>query len=342
MKALVLEEYGRLVYKDVDIPQIQDDEVLVNVKATSICGSDVHGYDGKSGRRIPPIIMGHEASGVITQVGCRVKRFKVGDRVTFDSTVYCGECKYCVQGRTNLCESRKTLGVSCEEHKRNGTFAEYVAIPERILYRIPEGVSYESASLVEPLSVAFHAVNITNIKLGDTVLVVGAGTIGLLIIKLLKVSNAARIIVSDLDEVKLKLAKEAGADYCFGRGTDLVSEVKKLTEGEGVDVSFEAVGINETIQNTINATRKGGAVTLVGNVSPEVKLPLQSVISRELKIHGSCASAGEYIRSLAMMEYGLITMDDVISKVAPLKEGQIWLDKLHAAEPGLVKVILIP
>lgn len=341
MKALVLEEYNKVVYKDVSLPQIQEDEVLVNVKASSICGSDVHGYDGGSGRRIPPIIMGHEASGVITQVGSRVKRFKVGDRVTFDSTIYCGECDYCVQGRTNLCENRQVLGVSCKEHRREGTFAEYVAVPERVLYSIPDGVSFENAALVEPLSVAFHAVDITNVKLGDTVLVIGAGTIGLLIIKLLRVSNAARIIVSDLDEGKLKIAKEAGADYCFGKGVDLMAEIKKLTE-KGVDVAFEAVGINATVQNAINATRKGGAVTLVGNVSPEVTLPLQIVIARELTLQGSCASAGEYPRCLAMMESGRVNIDDVISKVAPLEEGQLWLDKLHAAEPGLIKVLLTP
>lgn len=341
MKALVLEEYKKVVYKDVPLPQIEEDEVLVNVKASSICGSDVHGYDGSSGRRIPPIIMGHEASGVITQIGSRVKKFKIGDRVTFDSTVYCGTCDYCVQGRTNLCERRQILGVSCKEHRREGTFAEYVAVPERILYRIPDGVSFESAALVEPLSVAFHAVNVTNLKLGDTVLVIGAGTIGLLIIKLLKVSNAARIIVSDLDEGKLKIAKEAGADYCFGKDADLIAEVMKLT-GKGVDVAIEAVGVNATIQNAINATRRGGAVTLVGNVSPEIKLPLQSVITKELTLQCSCASAGEYPRCLAMMELGKVNMDDIISRVAPLEEGQMWLDSLHAAEPGLIKVLLTP
>ncbi|MGI6036842.1 MAG: galactitol-1-phosphate 5-dehydrogenase [Limnochordia bacterium] len=341
MKALVLEDYKKLVYKDVPVPQIKADEVLINVKASSICGSDVHGYDGSSGRRIPPVIMGHEASGVIAEVGSQVKNFQVGERVTFDSTIYCGQCHYCRQGLTNLCSNRSILGVSCPEYRRDGTFAQYVAVPERILYRIPDNVSFEDAAMVEPLSVAFHAINITDVKLGDTVLVIGAGTIGLLIIKLLRVSNAARIIVSDLDEEKLKIAKECGADFCFGPDVDLLAEVEKLT-GEGVDVAFEAVGINVTVQNAINATRKGGTVTLVGNVTPEVQLPLQKVVTREIRLQGSCASAGEYDRCLAMMDLGLVNMDGIISQVAPLEEGQEWFDRLYRGERGIVKVVLTP
>lgn len=139
MKALVLEQYKMLVYEEAADPRPKPDEVLVEVKACGICGSDVHGMDGSTGRRIPPVIMGHEASGVIIEHGAAAGDWRVGDQVTFDSTVWCGECWYCRRGEINLCESRRVLGVSCAEYRRDGAFAQYVAIPHRILCRIPDG-----------------------------------------------------------------------------------------------------------------------------------------------------------------------------------------------------------
>ena len=342
MKALMLTEPSKLVYQEVPVPEYAEDEVLVKIKAVAICGSDVHGYDGSSGRRRPPVIMGHEAAGVIEKVGPRVKKYKVGDRVTFDSTVYCGECEYCRQGLINLCSNRTILGVSCADYRRHGCMAEYCNIPERILYKLPDDVSFEKASLVEPLSIGFHAVSITPIMVGDTALVIGAGTIGQMVIKTLKNSNAARIIVSDLDETKLQAAYESGATHCFGKGADIVKEVMALTNGVGADVSFEAVGVPPTIANAIAATKKNGNLTLIGNVTPQVPIPLQDVIGKQLTIRGSAASCGEYPRCLEAIADGRVNLDNIISRVAPMEEGQEWFDRLHAAEPGLMKVVLIP
>src|SRR5262245_38051343 len=167
MKALVLKQYKQFSYEDVPEPQLQSGEVLVAVKACGICGSDVHGMDGSTGRRRPPIIMGHEAAGEISEVGPGVSGWKHGDRVTFDSTVYCGECVPCREGRPNLCDHRKVLGVSCEEYRRQGAFAEFVAIPERILYRLPDALPFEQAAMVEPVSIAFHAVRRANLHPGS-------------------------------------------------------------------------------------------------------------------------------------------------------------------------------
>src|SRR6266704_643294 len=158
MKALVLKEYKRFVLDDVPAPAPGPEEVLVAVKACGICGSDVHGMDGSTGRRRPPIIMGHEASGVIADVGKDVTAWKQGDRVTFDSTIYCGECEFCRRGEINLCQNRRVLGVSCEDYRQHGAFAEFVVVPQRILYRLPQGVPFEHASLVEPFAIALHAV----------------------------------------------------------------------------------------------------------------------------------------------------------------------------------------
>ena len=173
MKALVLKEYNKFILEDVPLPDYGMNDVLVKVKACSICGSDVHGMDGSTGRRIPPIIMGHEASGIIESVGVNVKGYKPGDRVTFDSTIYCGKCWFCKRGEINLCDNRRVLGVSCGDYRLHGAFAEYVSVPEHILYPLPDKVSFEYGAMVEPLSIAFHAVKRSNVSLNDTAVVVG-------------------------------------------------------------------------------------------------------------------------------------------------------------------------
>src|ERR1700748_749833 len=180
MKALLLSEYKKLEVADLPRPTPGPEEVLVQVAACGICGSDVHGYDGASGRRIPPIVMGHEASGVVAALGEGATSYRVGDRVTFDSTVYCGECEFCRRGEVNLCDQRQVVGVSCGDYRRAGAFAEYVVVPQRILYRLPEALSFPEAAMLEAVSVALHAVHVSELKGGETALVIGAGMIGLL------------------------------------------------------------------------------------------------------------------------------------------------------------------
>jgi L-iditol 2-dehydrogenase len=187
MKALVHTASYQFEFKDVPQPQPGDDEILVRVKAVGICGSDVHGYTGKTGRRIPPIIMGHEASGVVEAVGKNAKNVAVGDRITFDSTVYCNQCMWCRLGRVNLCENRNILGVSIPAFRRDGCMAEYVVMPWWITYKLPDAVSFEEAALVEPAAVSMHAARITPIDVNDVVAVVGAGPIGMFAVQAAKV-----------------------------------------------------------------------------------------------------------------------------------------------------------
>ena len=181
MKALLLTAPGVLEYTDVPEPAMGDDDLLVRVEAVGICGSDVHGMDGSSGRRVPPLVMGHEAAGVVEAVGRSVTGWAVGDPVTFDSTVYCGRCAFCTAGLTNLCDDRRVLGVAQGEWRRDGAFAERVAVPARIAHRLPPGMSMVEAALTEPLTVALHAVSRAPVAGADSVLVIGAGLIGLLI-----------------------------------------------------------------------------------------------------------------------------------------------------------------
>jgi L-iditol 2-dehydrogenase len=343
MKALVLEKYNELVYKDVPEPGIHNTEVLVKVMACGICGSDVHGLDGSTGRRIPPLIMGHEASGIIVKTGTDVRGWKSGDRVTFDSTVYSLDDWFTLEGMYNLSDNREVLGVSSGSYKRDGAFAEYIAIPQHILYKIPENVSFEQAAMVEAVAVALHSINVSGIKTGDKCVVVGAGMIGIFILKLLKISGASKIIAIDINPKRLEKAEKAGADHIFlSTEENLCEKINALTSNRGADVSFEAVGKSESVNVAIDILRKGGKTVLVGNVTPEVDFPLQKVVTRELKVMGSCAIRGEYEAVLNMLGTGKISVDDQISAVAPLSDGAAWFNKLYKKEGDLNKVILIP
>jgi len=343
MKALVLEEYNKLVYRDVDEPQPATGEVLIRVKACGICGSDVHGMDGSTGRRQPPVIMGHEASGIIIKTGEGVTRWKEGDRVTFDSTVYPLNDWYTLKGLYNLSENREVVGVSPKEYKRHGAFAEYLVIPQHILYKIPDNVSFEQAAMVEPAAVAAHAVSISGVGVGDSAVVFGSGMIGTFIVAMLKAAGATPVIAVDVDENKLEMARKFGADIIINSNTgDVIESVKSYTKGRGADFGFEAVGISATVNSMINSIRKGATAVLVGNLSPSIEFPLQKVVTSEIKVLGSCAICGEYEIVLDMIAGGTLKVDDMISAVAPLEEGAEWFCKLYNKEGNLNKVILVP
>src|SRR6202171_536068 len=211
MKVLLLSEYKRLEITERPKPVPGPGEVLVEVAACGICGSDVHGYDGSSGRRISPIVMGHEAAGRIAAVGQGVDGLSEGDRVTFDSTIYCGSCAYCLRGEVNLCDNRQVLGVSCSDYRRAGAFAEFVVVPSRIVYRLPDNLSFAEAAMLEAVAVAVHAVSLAQVSPNSTALVLGAGMIGLLVVQALRVAGCSRVLVADIDSSRLKLAQDVGA-----------------------------------------------------------------------------------------------------------------------------------
>ena len=343
MKALVLEEYNKLVYRDFPDPVLAEDEVMVQVKAVGICGSDVHGMDGSSGRRVPPLVMGHEAAGIITEVGAKVVAWKAGDRVTFDSTIYKLDDWYTRKGMYNLSDDRMVLGVSPGDWKRHGAFAEMVNIPQHILYKIPDGVSFTQASMVEPVAVAAHAVELTPISWNDTAVVVGSGMIGLFVIQVLRARGCGKIIAVDLEDERLQLAKRLGADHVLNPGKhEVKKEVLSLTENRGADVAFEVVGISDTLQTAISCVRKGATVTLVGNLSPKAEIPLQALVTQQIRLQGSCAICGEDPAVLDMIAREEVNVEAILSAEAPLSEGADWFQRLYEKEPGLIKVVLKP
>jgi len=343
MKALVHTAPYKFEFTDFPKPEPGDDEILVRIKAVGICGSDAHGYTGKTGRRIPPIIMGHEAAGVVEAMGKNARNVAVGDRITFDSTVYCNQCQACRTGHVNLCESRMILGVSIPAFRRHGCMAEYVTMPWWITYKLPQAVSFEEAALVEPAAVSLHAARITPIEVNDVVAVVGAGPIGLFAVQAAKVKGAGKVVVLDLRDERLSLAKQLGADVTINSSAgDVAGQMKKAVGRPDADAVLEAVGVPASVQMAFDLTKRGGHLTLIGNVTPKIEVNLQELIMRELTIRGSFAIAGEYRAVLDLIADGRIKAKPLISKMLPLSEGQQGFDMLHKGDPTLMKIVMHP
>lgn len=343
MKALVHTRPNTFELQDYDIPELSEDEVLVQVEAVGICGSDVHGMTGKTGRRIPPIVMGHEASGTIQELGSSVQRYRKGDRVTFDSTIYCDRCSYCMAGRANLCESRVVLGVSCDEYRRHGAMAEYVAVPQAVLAKMPDGMTFHQAAMVEPVSIAYHGVARARVSLNATAAIVGCGIIGLFVLQVARLAGFGRIIAVDIDDRKLQKARELGADVLINcANQDTRQEIERHLDGAGVDVSFEAVGLSASVGTALSAVKRGGQVVLIGNWAPEISLPLQVVVTGEIDVLGSCASNRDFPDCVDLIASGRVDVDGLISATAPLEEGGRWFQTLLEAREPLYKVILEP
>jgi L-iditol 2-dehydrogenase len=233
--------------------------------------------------------------------------------------------------------------VSCPDYRQHGAFAEFVAVPQHILHRLPETLSFEHAALIEPVSVAVHAVGRLQVKRGERAVVVGSGMIGLLVIQALLNEGCTEIIAVDLDRGRLALARELGATTAINpKQSDAVATVMEKTSGQGADLAVEVVGNAPALATAIGCVRRGGRVGLIGNLAAEVPFPLQAVVTRELTLVGSCASAGEYPRAIELVASGAIRVAPLITAVAPLAEGARWFERLYAGEAGAMKVILQP
>ena len=344
MQALLYTEPFHLDYTETPDPEVGPDDVTVRVKAVGICGSDVQGYTGRTGRRLPPLIMGHEAAGIVETVGARVEGIAPGSRVCFDSTVYCNRCDACRQGRYNRCVHRQVLGVSVPGMKRHGAMADLVRLPWWSLIEMPATLSFTEAALLEPVSIGLHAVNRGDIAPGETVLIVGAGTIGLFVLQAARLKGAGTIIVSDLNAYRLRQAQKLGADVAASPDTaDLTAVVEAETQGRGADVSFEVVGLAETVHQTLAATRIGGRVVLVGNLTRRVEIDVPDVISRELTLRGTYASSGEYRDAVDLVASGQIDVRPLMSATLPLSQGPQAFDRLYRGEEAeLIKIVLEP
>ncbi len=343
MKALIYTAPNVLEYRDVPEPRLENNEALVKVRAVGVCGSDVHGFTGSTGRRIPPLIMGHEIAGEVAEIGSQVENLKPGDRVVVEPLVYCGKCVHCRNADHHLCLERIVLGASLPSGTLPGGFAEYVAVHETMLFPLPDSVSYEEATLIDPLAVAAHGVNRTNIRLNDVVAVVGAGTIGLFVLQCAHLAGAGVVVITDMRDFRLDLARELGASEIVNiERDDPVERVKKLTAGIGADAVIEAVGVTASFQQAMALVKTGGSLTLIGNSERMVQINMQDLVTRELNVRGSYFNRGEFVDCIDLLASGRVNVRSLISELLPLSEGQKAFDALAAGEKDLLKVILIP
>ncbi len=344
MKALELVAASTFELVEKPVPQPAENEILVRVKACGICGSDIHGANGSSGRRIPPIIMGHEAAGVVEETGKAVTGLAPGDRITFDSTVFCNECQFCKSGHTNLCDSRQVMGVSCGEFRRHGAYAQYVCVPQHIVHKLPEKVSFDHAAFTEPVSVAIHAVNRASITPGESAVVIGSGLIGLLVVQAAKKAGCKTIVAVDLVAERLDMATKLGATHAMmATDENVAQKIHQLCDGRGADHAFEVVGASAPIGLAIDSVRKGGTCVLVGNVTAEVNFPLQKAVTRELNVLGSCALLSTEIpEALDAIADGSIDVEPLISERISLEQAGEWFGKLESGEINCMKVLVCP
>ncbi len=327
----------QIAFQETPLPTLGRRDVLVRVKACAICGSDVHGYLGITGRRTPPMIMGHEFAGVVEALGSDVSEFQLGERVLGIPSSGCGQCEFCRIGRPEMCAQRKVLGVGSV----NGAMADFVAVPAVSLVRIPPAVSDIQATMVEPLTVAYHAFRRRPIQIMEDVALVGAGTIGLLLLQIMRQAGPRRIFVSDILEDKLERARRYGATHTVNpTRTDAAAYIVGETAGRGVDLAFEAVGFEETVQTAMAATRLGGDVVVVGNVTKMGQIHTQGLVTREQRLIGTYGGTQEFAPALDLIAAGRVDLSPFTGEVWPFRRGAEAFQRLAAEEAGLSKVIL--
>jgi L-iditol 2-dehydrogenase len=337
MQALMFTAIREQKLVEVPIPGIErPDDVLLKVRSVGVCGSDLHGYTGESGRRTPPLIMGHEVTAEVVAAGPAVQDLPAGTRVAIQPVEFCGTCPQCVAGRRSLCENRSLMGMNAP-----GAYAGYVVWRAANLYRLPDNLSYEAGALAEPLSIAVHAVGLAHIRPYDTAFVVGAGPIGLLTLAVLRQTGVSHIAVSDVSDARLEVARAMGAEMTINPTREKLRDgVDELTNGSGVDIAFEAVGVSATAQQTLEVTRNKGTVVWIGNNRRMIEIDMQAIVTRELTVLGSYGmSDQEFQRSLTMLADGRIPTERLISRRATLVEGPTLFDELLAS-PETIKCMI--
>jgi len=339
MKAAVWYGGKDVRIEDVPDPKINIEEILIRVKSVGICGSEAQAFQGKSKRRVPPLIMGHEFAGVVADVGTGVRDFQNGDRVVVEPLISCGTCEPCSSGRSNICVELKVIGLHIP-----GAFAEYVAVPAKKCHKLADSVSFDEAALVEPLSVGTHAVAITPAELGDNLLVIGSGVVGLMVLQIAKLRVGGKVFVSDLIDYKLEIAKTLGADTVVDTGKeDLISRIGELTKGNGVDAVIEAVGVQQTLQQALTVVKKGGDITVAGLLERMVQLDIMRVVANEITIRGDYSyTTTEFKTALNFLANGTVHVKPLITHAFSLGEMGRAVDILAEGKEKHVKIILRP
>ena len=340
MKALYYVGEKEMELREIPTPVPNENEYLIQVKSNGICGSDFEGYMGKTGRRTPPMIMGHEFSGVVSKAP-KGGKFQEGQKVVIFPKPYCGVCEFCKKGMVNVCPEGICMGVLDVD----GSMCEYVTIEEK--YLLPfDGISFNEAAFTEPLAVAYRSVykiNDAELAEADYTLIIGAGTIGLMALALLKYRGAKNVIVSDATDFRLGIAKELGADYLVNpRTQDFLAEITTITSGKMIDFSIEAVGIAPTAKNSLECLKIGGTAIWIGNAQKIIEVNMQNIVTKELKIKGNYVyDLDGFADSLRLLSERKINIKPLITHSYKLEDGvQAFKDLENNREGKMLKVML--
>ena len=339
MIALIYEGPRIMTLRDVDAPAIGEEDVLIEVAYSGICGSELSGYLGKNSLRQPPLIFGHEFSGRVAALGDRASAIRpglaVGARVTANPLVSCGACRYCAAGAEQLCASRKLLSAALP-----GSNATYVAVPARNVYALPDAVTLEQGALAEPIACAARAADLAAVTPETDALVVGMGPIGVFALQALRIRGARRVLVADTNAERLAFARSLGAETINPREVDTAHAVRELTDGAGVAVAIDAVGAGATRNACVHAAAPGGTVVFVGLHEADSSLPVNHMVRSEIRAVGSFAYAVSHFETaLEWLAAGKAGLASGIAK-APLRDGAAWYEKL-LSDPGAVAKVLL-
>jgi 2-desacetyl-2-hydroxyethyl bacteriochlorophyllide A dehydrogenase len=340
MKSLVWEGPKIMNMRDAAKPSLALDEVLIRVALVGICGSELSGYLGHNALRVPPLVMGHEFSGEIVELGAdaleiNAKLF-IGQRVTANPLSSCGHCNYCQAGLNHLCASRKLIGAH-----RAGAFAEFVSVPASSVHGLPEGMSLQTGALAEPAAVAVRIGHLAGDIGNQSALVLGAGPIGLLAMQVLKARGAKTVYIADLDPERLAMAAALGGEALQPKTLNLVQTVRDATDAQGVTVAVDAVGSGVTRAQCVSATRSAGTVILSGLHEETSTIPAAEIIRREINLQGSFAyTPANFEEALRLLENGTIKLEGIVH--APLADGGLWFERLLGSPGNVSKVLLEP
>jgi len=336
MRAAVCKGKETIVIEDVPKPEPKEGEVLVQVKATGLCGSDVDGYLGRHPMIEWPIIMGHECSGVVAELGRGVEGWKEGDEVVVEPFFTCKKCPACLRGQYNLCIDLKITG-----HQVAGSLADYVIAESFFLHRKPENLPFAEAAIAEPVSGSLHAIERTNPRLGDFVVILGCGTIGVLAMQH-ALNKGAEVLITDIQDFKLGVARHLGVHHTLNpKREDLKARVEELTGGIGAHAVVEAVGEPETLAATVGLVRRGGTIMLIGwSGNPTDPFDLTSVTLDELTVLGTLGFAWDHEAALKLMSQGQVKVGPIISHRLPLERVEEGIQMLHSHAEGVWKIAI--
>ncbi len=327
---------GTIELREQPLTPPAENEVLIEVRAAAICGSDLHIYKGRHPSAPLPMSLGHEIAGEVVETGSAVTRFAPGDRVTVEPVVACGTCNECRRGRYHLCRS-----ISFQYRQGRGGFARYFLAPQEHTFKIPNHLSFEEGALVEPLSVALHAVKTSEIRTGQTSAIFGAGAIGLLLLMLVQRVSGGETFLVDVSDGRLEMARNLGATYVLNnRRDDSVQRILSETDQAGVDRSFEAVGMESTLVQALQSLKKGGRATLVGIFeNPEACLPINLFVQREIALAGSQGYNWDFQDALVLLDQKRLDLKPLITHRLPFTELNRGFDILMAPGSSAIKVV---